>query len=181
MPEETKGFAASDNTESSVNRGSLEGVVFRRGSEEDLPQIMDLEVAVFSGEQEIPESDVRGAQTDRTMWWVAACGSRIIGAAAAWEEAREGLTDGRKAVHGARFIMDPAWRGCGLGARMSLYMLREIFRMGYDMVYMENRDVTVHIVEKYGAVRCGEPYPFYVGMVTPMILTREAFEQEVLP
>ena len=162
-----------------------EDIIFRKGTAADLPQIMELAVAVFSGEQEIPEDDVRQAQTDHTTWWVVACGDRIIGAAAAWEETdveeavlrKAGLMCEHKIAHTARFILDPAFRGHGLGARMALYTLREIFRMGYDAIYMENREATVHIVEKYGAVRCGETVPFYVGTVTPMILTREAFEQ----
>lgn len=40
---------------------------------------------------------------------------------------------------------------------------------------MEARDITVHILKKFGAETTGAPFSFYRGTVTPVRLTREAF------
>ena len=51
------------------------------------------------------------------------------------------------------------------------------FAQDVDNIFLEARDATVHILTGFGAEIAGEPFAFYCGNVTPMILTRTAFLQ----
>ena len=42
-------------------------------------------------------------------------------------------------------------------------------------MFLEARDTTVHILQKFGARIVGAPTSFYVGNVTPIVLRREDF------
>ena len=56
-------------------------------------------------------------------------------------------------------------------------VLDDVFAQDVDNIFLEARDATVHILTGFGAEIAGEPFAFYCGNVTPMILTRTAFLQ----
>ncbi len=46
---------------------------------------------------------------------------------------------------------------------------------GVDEIFLEARDATVHILRGFGAQIAGEPFAFYRGRVTPILLKRTDF------
>lgn len=49
------------------------------------------------------------------------------------------------------------------------------FAQGVDEIFLEARDATVHILRGFGAQIAGEPFTFYRGRVTPILLKRTDF------
>lgn len=137
---------------------------------EDLEQIMDLQVRVFTGEQHIPADMVYSVERAHPQWWCAKEGRRVLGAVAAWQE--EGVT------HWGRFVTEPALRGRGIGKALARESLTALFAQGVPRVYMEAREATVHIICGMGGRVIGRPEPFFIGTVTPVEITPADFTPE---
>ncbi|MGN0659810.1 MAG: GNAT family N-acetyltransferase [Emergencia sp.] len=144
----------------------MENIVLRRAEESDMNEIMEFQVQVFTGEQDIPEDIVLAAGKE-CLWWVAADEDTIAGILASWVE------DGQR--HMGRFAVRPAYRGRHIGTALTRYALDDLFAQGEDCFYVEARDATVRIISAFGAKAVGEPFEFYKGTVTPMILCREDY------
>ena len=142
-------------------------MIVRRAKTEDMPAVMALVDRVFETEQGIPPALNPIPEDKRPIWWCAEQDGAVVGTVAAFEE------DGM--CHMGRITIAPALRGHGLGAKLLRCTLRDLFAQGTDSVFLEARDTTVHILQKFGAEIIGAPTPFYVGNVTPIILRREDF------
>lgn len=142
-------------------------ITVRRAEAGDLKAIMALQIATFNGEQAIPEGVIRLRDGQQPQWWAAFCGGRLMGAVASWKE--EGVQ------HAGRFAVTPESRGLGIGKLLARKAFDDLFAQGIEEIYMEARDVSVHIVEAMGGEVTGEPFDFYVGTVTPMKIRRESY------
>ena len=96
--------------------------------------------------------------------WCAKQNGEIIGTAIAW------LEDG--IMHWGRFVVVPPYRGKKIGPKLARYSFEDLFSIGVEEIYMTARDTTVKIVCDMGGEVTGEPYEFYKGCVTPVVLKR---------
>ena len=69
----------------------------------------------------------------------------------------------------------PSLRGQHRGTFLMKSVLTEVFAQGVDEIFLEARDATVHILRGFGAQIAGEPFTFYRGRVTPILLKRVDF------
>lgn len=145
----------------------MENMVFRRACEEEMPRIIAMQADVFSGEQGIPAEDIDAFMAKEPVCWCAESDGKLYAAAAAWKENNE--------MHWGRFVVFPAARGLHIGTRLARFSFAELFHEGVDKLYMDARDATVKIVCGMGGKIVGEPYKFYEGNVTPVILTKDGF------
>lgn len=147
----------------------MKEIRFQAARSEDLPEIMALQVQVFTGEQQIPESLVRSVQDAQPQWWCAKQDGKLLGTVAAWQE--NGVT------HWGRFAVQSAHRNRGIGKQLARYSLEQLFAQQVQKIYMEAREATVHIICQMGGVVIGPAEPFFVGTVTPVELTSKDFIQ----
>ena len=151
----------------------------RRGREADTERLVALAGQIFETEQEIPRALTPLPPENRPQWWCveedgALLGDRqcredasiLGGVALYWED---------NAWHMGRFVISPELRGRHIGTVLLETALTDIFAQDIREVTMEARDITVHILKKFGAETTGAPFSFYRGTVTPVRLTREAF------
>lgn len=122
---------------------------------------------VFNGEQGIPEELIPLDPDQPVVWWVARCGEYVIGAVACWEIEGE--------WHWGRFFVDANFRGYGIGKKLALESLSDIFANIADYIVSDARDTTVVILNQLGAETMGEPIDFYGSPVTPMRLDKNSF------
>lgn len=145
----------------------MDNIVFRQANEKDIPQMIDLQMKIFNGEQEIPSDAISGFLAKKPQCWCAVLKDSVIGAVAAWQE--------NNVVHWGRFVTDPDYRGHHIGTQIAQMSFNDLFAQGIDEIHMEARDITAKIVCKMGGQIVGEPQPFYVGTVTPIILRRSNY------
>lgn len=144
-------------------------MVIRRGTAADQEQILALLARIFEGEQGIPRTLNVIPEDHCPQWWCAEEDGQIVGSVALFREGAE--------WHMGRFVIDPALRGRHLGTRLLEAALHDVFQQDIDVVSMEVRDTTAHILKQFGAEVTGAPFPFYRGQVTPMRLTKAAYRQ----
>ena len=122
---------------------------------------------VFSYEQNIPAELHDIKEELKPIWWCARIDSEVVGIAAGWIEKDEG--------HWGRFAVNKRWRGLGIGKKLAIFSLNDIFNLGADKIFIEARDVTIGILKKLGGKVAGEPKIFYGDSITPMILKKHEF------
>lgn len=143
-------------------------IVFRPAEQSDQDEIMEIQKAVFAGEQGIPADMLGIDERFEPFWFVAVEGSQIAGTCACWKE------DG--ATHFGRFALKKEYRGKHIGTGFIHYAFQYLFDHGMaDELNMECRDVSVHIISAMGGEVTGEPFPLFIGNCTPMILRKEKF------
>ncbi len=147
--------------------GISKDIAVRRAGADDMKEIMELQITTFAGEQEIPAGMIRLSEKQSPQWWAAFCGDEMVGAVASWNE------DGVQ--HAGRFAVKPDSRGLGIGKKLARKAFDDLFAQGIEEIDMEARDVSVHIVQAMGGEVTGEPFDFYVGMVTPMKIRQENY------
>lgn len=145
----------------------MENIVFRKASERDIPRILELQRTVFNGEQNIPAGEIPAFLARKPQCWCAVCGDQIVGTVAAWKE------DG--VMHWGRFVTSPDYRGRHIGQRIARLSFDELFAQGVQEIHMEAREITTRIVCKMGGKITGEPRPFYVGTITPVVLKKSDY------
>lgn len=142
----------------------MDHITFRRAVKEDWPQIMELQTSIFHGEQGIPLDDIAGFFDRDPQCWCAVLDDTVIGAVAAWNE--------NGVLHWGRFVIHPDYRGHHIGTQMARLSFDDLFSLGVTELYMEARDITAKIVCRMGGQIVGEPQPFYIGTITPIILRK---------
>lgn len=140
---------------------------FRKAGPGDLDAVMDLVNRVFGGEQGIPRELHPLPDRLRPQWWLAGQEGRVVAAAALYEE------DGT--WHMGRIAVAPELRGQGIATGLLDFVLRDAFSQGVPRVFLEARDATVHIMQKFGAKTAGKPLLFYGSAITLIVLEREDF------
>lgn len=145
----------------------MQEVIIREATRADLDAIAKLQVNVFTGEQEIPETMIEVIGEGATQWWCATIDSLVIGAVAAWSENGQ--------IHLGRYAVNRNYRGRHIGTALAKYSLDALFSQGVPELYMEARDAAVKIICGMGGTIIGNPVPFYKGNVTPVVISRENF------
>lgn len=126
-----------------------------------------LTTEVFADEQNIPENLIPINEDLNPTWWCARVGEDIIGVTAAWRE------NGK--WHWGRYAVDKRLRGIGIGKKIAMFSLNEIFNAGADEIFIEARDITLKMLEKFGCEVIGEAEDFYGLPVTPIIIKKSYF------
>ena len=137
-------------------------LIFRKADSEEIPQIIAMQTEVFSGEQGIPEEMIDSFLLCRPTCWIAEQEGQIVGSISAWEE--EGVT------HLGRFVVLPPLRGQKIGTKLLKHAVNELFSSGTEKIYMEARDSAAKMIRAMGGRDIGEPFEFYCGNVTPLVL-----------
>lgn len=123
-----------------------------------------LAIEVFTNEQSIPSELVPINEDSKPIWWCARVGEDVIGVTAAWKE--------KSKWHWGRFAVDKRLRGIGIGQKIAIFSLKEIFDLGAEEIYIEARDVTVNMLRKFGCKVTGEAEDFYGEPVTPITINK---------
>lgn len=142
-------------------------ILIERVSENYMEDAIKLATEVFTNEQSITTELVPVNEALKPIWWCARVGDDIIGVTAAWKE--EGKW------HWGRFAVDKRLRGIGIGKKIAIFSLKEIFSFNDEEIYIEARDVTVNMLMKFGCKVTGEAKDFYGEPVTPITLNKSNF------
>lgn len=126
-----------------------------------------LATEVFTYEQNIPEQLIPIKEELKPIWWCARVGEDVIGVVASWTENNH--------CHWGRFAVDKRLRGLGIGKRIAIISLSEIFTLNIEKVFIEARDITVKLLGEFGCKILGESIDFYGEPVTPIVITKSDF------
>ncbi len=139
----------------------------RRASDADMEAVLTFAAQIFADEQDIPKELNFIPADKQPQWWCMEQDGKLVGTAAIYREG--GLW------HMGRITVARRLRGQHKGTFLLKRVLEDVFAQDVDNIFLEARDTTVHILTGFGAGIAGEPFAFYRGSVTPMILTRTAF------
>lgn len=139
----------------------------RRAAPSDMSAILTLTAQIFEGEQQIPHEMNPIPAEKQPQWWCMEQNGALVGTAALY---REG-----EVWHMGRITVAPQLRGQHKGTFLLETVLTDVFGQGVEQVFLEARDATVHILRHFGAEIVGEPFAFYRGNVTPILLKRTDF------
>ena len=134
----------------------------RRASDADMDAVLAFAAQIFADEQDIPK-ELNFIPADKQQ------DGELVGTAAIYREGGQ--------WHMGRITVARRLRGQHKGIFLLKRVLDDVFAQDVDNIFLEARDATVHILTGFGAEIAGEPFAFYCGNVTPMILTRTAFLQ----
>lgn len=146
-------------------------ILIEKISENYMDDAIKLATEVFAHEQGIPAESIVIDADLKPIWWCARVGEDIIGVVATWKE--------KDKWKWGRFAIDKRLRGLGIGQRMAIYSLKEIFRQYTDELYIEAREVTVNMLIKFGCKVIGEAEDFYGEPITPILLNKELFDEHL--
>ena len=144
--------------------------IFRKATDADMPVIMDMQVAVFHGEQGIPAEDIKMSKKENQQWFCVEHQGEVIGSVAGWTE------DGK--THMGRFVIRPDLRRQGIGKKLVRLAFETLMNQGVEEFFMEGRDATVDLVCSFGGEKTGEPFKFFNGNCTPLYLHRDKYIPE---
>ena len=145
----------------------MKNIIYRRAHDYEYEKIIAMQSNIFYIEQGIPEDDVQEFLERDPICWCAEANGEICGIAIAWKE--------KEMMHWGRFVVIPSMRGRKIGPKLARYSFEDLFAEGIDEIHMTARDTTVKIVCEMGGKISGEPYPFYAGNVTPVILKKKNY------
>lgn len=126
---------------------------------------------VFTYEQNIPENLIPIKEDLKPIWWCTKIGEDVVGVVASWTENNQ--------WHWGRFAVDKRLRGLGIGKKMAIFSLNEIFNLGVEKVFIEARDITIRILEQFGAEIVGESIEFYGDPVTPITIKKSNYVKKI--
>ena len=121
---------------------------------------------VFYKEQNIPK-ELIPPKNDNQKWWCIRSSDEIVGIVAAWEVKSE--------WHWGRLAIHKKLRGLGMGRKIAIKSLYELFQMGIEKVKIDARDITVEMVLKIGGKITGRKTSFYGYPITPMEIQKKDF------
>ncbi|HIG0356621.1 MULTISPECIES: bifunctional helix-turn-helix transcriptional regulator/GNAT family N-acetyltransferase [Clostridium] len=130
-----------------------------------------LTTEIFTYEQNIAKELIPINEDLKPIWWCARVGEDIIGVVACWQENNQ--------WHWGRFAVDKRLRGLGIGKKMAIFSLNEMFNLDVKEVFIEARDVTVTILKQLGCEILGKPIDFYGEPVTPVIIKKRDFINKI--
>lgn len=135
-------------------------IIMEKVSPNHMEDVIRLATDVFTNEQNIPANLVPLNEELQPIWWCARIDEVIIGISASWRENHE--------WHWGRYAVDKRLRGKGIGKKLAMFSLNEIFNLGAEEIYSEARDITVKMLRKLGSEIIGESVNFYGDSVTPI-------------
>ncbi|MDD7794265.1 GNAT family N-acetyltransferase [Clostridium sp. 'White wine YQ'] len=134
---------------------------------ENMEEAIKLSIEVFNREQHIPEELIPIREELEPIWWCGKLNGEIVAVVASWKEHGE--------WHWGRYAVDKKLRGKGLGKNIALFSLNEVFNLGAEEIYIEARDITLKMLEKFGCEVIGNAEDFYGDRVTPIVLKKNKF------
>ncbi|AVP62374.1 MULTISPECIES: bifunctional helix-turn-helix transcriptional regulator/GNAT family N-acetyltransferase [Clostridium] len=146
-------------------------IKIERLSSNYIEDAIKLTTEIFTYEQGIPEELIPINEDLKPIWWCARVGEDIIGVVACWQENNQ--------WHWGRFAVDKRLRGLGIGKKMAIFSLNEMFNLDVKEVFIEARDVTVTILKQLGCEILGKPIDFYGEPVTPVIIKKRDFINKI--
>lgn len=151
----------------------MNNLIFRKAQKTEMKDIIQLLIAVFHDEQQIPVDGIPLSVQNEPQYWVVEMNHSIIGTVAAWKENNQ--------IHWGRYAIKKNYRGLHIGTRLAALSFADLFAQGIECIYMDARETTVKIVCEMGGKIAGETAPFFKGTVTPIILNKSEFEKYELP
>lgn len=145
----------------------MKDIILKKAAASDLKDILQLQQDIFTQEQKIPASMIPLPAQSAPQWWCALMNGFIVGAVAAWKQEDQ--------MHWGRFAVMPAYRGLHIGTRLARFSLDDLFARQIEEIHMEAREATVKIICDLGGKVVGTPTAFYVGTVTPVVLSRKDY------
>lgn len=142
-------------------------IILEKVTSNYMEDVIKLATEVFTNEQRIPENLIPLNEDLKPIWWCARIDEVIIGISASWKENDE--------WHWGRYAVDKRLRGKGIGKKLAMFSISEIFDLGAEEIYGEARDITVKMLSKLGCEMTGEPVNFYGDSVTPIIIKKSDF------
>ena len=142
----------------------MDDLNIRKATAEEIPQIIAIQTEIFCGEQDIPEELIATFLSSCPTCWVVERDGRIAGSIASWEENGE--------THLGRFVVLPQLRGQKVGTKLLAYAVQDLFAAGVESSHVEARDSAARMLRAMGGRDTGDPFPFYRGNVTPMVLEK---------
>lgn len=146
-------------------------IKIERLSSNYIEDAIKLTTEIFTYEQGIPEELIPINEDLKPIWWCARVGEDIIGVVACWQENNQ--------WHWGRFAVDKRLRGLGIGKKMAIFSLNEMFNLNVEKVFIEARDVTVIILKQLGCEVLGKPIDFYGEPVTPVVVKKRDFINKI--
>ena len=125
---------------------------------------------VFYQEQNIPK-ELIPLESDIQKWWSIRSSDEIVGIVAAWKVKSE--------WHWGRLAIHEKLRGFGIGKKLAIKSLDELFQMGIEKVKIDARDITVEMVLKIGGRITGRKVSFYGYPITPIEINKNDFIHEI--
>lgn len=144
-------------------------ILIEKITENYMDNSIKLAIEVFTNEQGIPAESIAIDANLKPIWWCARVGEDVIGVVATWKE--------KDKWKWGRFAIDKRLRGLGIGQKMAINSLKEIFRQYTDELYIEAREVTKNMLIKFGCIVIGETEDFYGEPITPIVLNKELFDE----
>lgn len=139
----------------------------RRAEQAEVQAVLAFAAQIFADEQQIPrEMNVIPAEK-QPQWFCMKQDGVLAGNGGS-------LPRGRQVAYGPHHGRAVP-RGQHRGTFLMKSVLTEVFAQGVDEIFLEARDATVHILRGFGAQIAGEPFAFYRGRVTPILLKRTDF------
>ncbi|WP_238883774.1 GNAT family N-acetyltransferase [Clostridium sp. YIM B02551] len=135
--------------------------------QENMEEVIKLSIEVFKKEQHIPEELIPISEEFEPIWWCGKLNGEIVAVVASWKKEGE--------WHWGRYAVDKKLRGKGLGKKIALFSLNEVFNLGAEEIYIEARDITLKMLEKLGCEVIGNAEDFYGDRVTPIVLKKNKF------
>ena len=123
--------------------------------------------SVFTQEQHIPK-ELIPLNFDEQFWWCIQSKGHIVGTVAAWKDGID--------WHWGRLAVDMDHRGYGLGKKLAIRSFNDLFHADIKDIVIDARDITVSLLQSLGAKVIGPTTEFYSIPITPMILTKDEFE-----
>lgn len=147
------------------------GIKIEKVSSNYMDDAIRLAIEVFTYEQNIPEKLIPIDKGLNPIWWCAKVGEDIIGVLAGWVESNQ--------WHLGRFAVNRKLRSLGIGKKMIIFSLNEIFNLDVEKVFIEARDITIRILEQFDCEVTGEPIDFYGEPVTPVTIKKYDFINKI--
>lgn len=148
-------------------RKNVSRIIIEKITCDYMKEAIKLAIEVFTNEQNIPESLIPVKEKLNPIWWCVRAEDDIIAIAASWRE--EGKW------HWGRYAVDKRLRGRGIGKKIAMFSIMEVFNLGADEIFIEARDVTLEMFKKVGCEVIGKSIDFYGEPVTPIVIKKSNF------
>ncbi len=138
-----------------------------KATHDEFVLLEDISGEIFESEQGIPKSLTHIENEKNPQWWYVLDNETIVGTICAYFDNDE--------WHMGRIVIIPSKRNKGIATKMIRFALVDLFMHDVDTVYLEARDVTVHMLEKMGGEVIGESFEFYGDQCTPVVIKKEDY------
>lgn len=148
-------------------RNEIAMLEIRKIQQSEIPLVMKKIGDIFYLEQGIPKNLNYIDSQYHPQWWGAFQDSRLLGTVASYIE--------NNLCHMGRITVEKELRGQHVGTALIVFALNELFKQDVPEVFLDAREITVHIILRLGGKIIGKEHPFYKGTCTPVSITKDEF------